>query len=192
MRFLMAVKMQVHDLGSRILVRQYPLCPVAERDDPQSVAARRHLSGHFFQIEIRNTLACKLLPYPTVLYAGAVDAQQKADARLPGSVIDVSKTVDAVLRVENQLIGHAINDTRSAACCRYFPRAQGIEGKGVIGLVAGSVGHGNTGRQPEFCSGGRPEFTVKPESRGNLREQVFRKTEVLHQVPGGLVFLKIP
>ena len=184
-------EVEAEPLGTDAAVTQHALGTVAEGQHAQPFAAGGNGGGQGVEFRIRK-IGPEGAAQPGVEDAGAVDAEQHADARVGRGVVDVSKTVDPTLRIVGQTVGDPVDHARSATGGGDFAGVEDVEREGVVGLVAGAVGHRDAGGQAEF-GGDRGEHPGLFAKSGRKRGQQRRvQSPVFEEEFGRGVFRKIP
>ena len=130
--------------------------------------------------------------YPGIQDAGAVDAEENTYPRVFRSIVDVGEAVHPGQGIVFSLAPDSIDDTGSAGGRGDFSGTQNIEGQGVVWLVAGPVGHGDTGFQAQFGGGFTAEAALFPECRDYFRKDVPGETELVEKETSWTFFLEIP
>ena len=114
---------------------------------PLSAASPRYQIVHLC---IAGSQRNYILSYPSIEDSGTVDAEQYAKAGILGCVIDMRKGVYAAFGVVVHFAQYAINNSGSAGGGGNFSGVEHIQGKGVIGLVSGTICDGRTLGQSGF------------------------------------------
>ena len=107
-------------------------------------------------------------------------------------MIDMCKSVDPTFRIEANLAQHTIY--HPACSCRGSngARPQHIQRKGIVWLVAGSVGDGCAGLQPKFCGSLGTHLTLHTEGGHDWGNQRIVEAEMRHQRLGYTIFPEVP
>ena len=192
MRLAVAVEVHPVDAAAGVLVAEHALRPVAEGKDSDSVRADGDLGGEGVHVGIGDALRGDVAADPGIQDAGAVDAQEHADAGIRGRMVHVRETVHAAQRVIVDGPVHAIDDAGSTGRGGDFSGFEHIEGQGVVGLVAGAVGDRCTGREPQQVRRFLRKGPLRAEGWLDDRDDAFVETEEVQQFPGRPILPEVP
>ena len=187
-----AVEVHAVDAATRVAVFQHPLRPVAEREDGDTVAADRHACSQFIHLGIGQPFRRDIAPHPGIQDAGAVDAQQHAEARTGCRMIHVGERIHARERVVRHLADDAIHHAGSTGCGGDLARVQHAQAQGVVGLVAGTIGHRRAFLETQFTGGGAGQYALLSETGPDFGQDGGVEAEAGKQPFGRPVLHEIP
>ena len=104
----------------------------------------------------------------------------------------MGEAVDALFDVVGELVGDAVDDAGGAAGRGDVAGLEDVERKGVVGLVAGPVGNGGAGGQPEGGGDGGRHGGLQAEGGRERGEEGGVDAPVLEEEGGGGVFGEVP
>ena len=86
-------------------------------------------------------------------------------------MIDMRKGVDTRLRIIADFPVYSVYDSRRSGCGSYFTRIEYIQGKGIVGRVAGTGSDRRTFFQTQLCGCSSIDTSLLGESRFEVGKQ---------------------
>ena len=191
-RLAVAVEIDPVDAAAGVLVPEHALRAVAEGEDGHAVRADGDGGGDVVHVGVGDALRGDVAADPGVQDAGAVDAEEDAEAGLFRRMVHVREGVHAALRVIVDRAVHAVHDAGGAGGGGDFARVEHVQGEGVVGLVAGAVGDRDAGGEAQDLRRFLGEVALLAEGGTDLRDEVRVEAELSEQAVGHLVLAEIP
>ena len=130
--------------------------------------------------------------YPGIEDTRSVDAEQDTQAGLLGGVVDMSKGVDARLRIVVHVAQHAIYHARRTSSGGNLARIQHVQRQGIVGLVSTTIGDGGAGLQSQLGGSGLTYHTLFCKGGNDVSNERLVETIVVHQEVSHAVVLEVP
>ena len=165
---------------------------VAEGEDGHAVRADGDGGGDVVHVGVGDALRGDVPADPGVQDAGAVDAQEDAQAGLLVRMVHMGKGVHAALRVIVDRAVHTVHDAGGAGGGGDFARIEDVQGEGVVGLVAGAVRDRDAGGEAQDLRRFLGEVALLAEGGTDLRDEVRVEAELREQAVGHLVLPEVP